>query len=71
MVVSVPGKTILNFYGVNKVFAVRNGKVQERVVKQGDRFGEDVGILDGLDGNEILAVSELSWLENDMPVSPK
>ena len=67
-VISVPGQTILNFYGVNKVFVVENGRIREHVVKLGNRFGEDVEVLEGLTGGELIAVSDLSRLENDLPV---
>src|SRR6185436_3828249 len=29
----IPAKAVLNFYGVNKIFAVADGKVQDRTVK--------------------------------------
>lgn len=70
-VVSVPGQTILNFFGVNKVFVVENGKIRERVLKLGDRFGDDVEVLEGLKGGELIASSELSRMENDLPVRVK
>jgi RND family efflux transporter MFP subunit len=68
VVVTVPGETILNFFGVNKVFVIANGRIQERVIKLGDRFGDDVEVLEGLKGGELIASSELSRLENDLPV---
>lgn len=70
-VVTVPGRTILNFFGVNKVFVVENGKIRERVIKLGDRFGDEVEVLEGLKGGELIASSELSRLENDLPVRVK
>src|SRR5438093_5379145 len=70
-VISIPAHTILNFYGVNKVFAVENGRIRERVVKVGDRFGEQVEVLEGLNGGELIAVSDLSRLENDLPVKAR
>jgi multidrug efflux pump subunit AcrA (membrane-fusion protein) len=68
IVVSVPADTILNFFGVNKVFVVENGKIHEKVIKLGDRFGDDVEVLEGVKGGETVASSELSRLENDLPV---
>ena len=70
-VISIPAQTILNFYGVNKVFAVENGKIRECVIKVGDRFGEEVEVLEGLNGGELIAVSDLSRLENDLPVKAR
>ena len=57
--------------GVNKVFVVENGKIRERVIKLGDRFGDDVEVLEGLKGGEVVTSSELSRLENDLPVRIK
>jgi RND family efflux transporter MFP subunit len=70
-VITVPGQTIVNFFGVNKVFLVENGKIREKVIRLGDRFGEDVEVLEGLKGGEWVASSELSRLENDLPVTAK
>ena len=67
-VISVPAQSILNFYGVNKVFAMENGRIREHVIKLGDRFGDDVEVLEGLNGGEWIAVSDLPRLENDLPV---
>jgi multidrug efflux pump subunit AcrA (membrane-fusion protein) len=50
---------------------VENGKIRERVIKLGDRFGDDVEVLEGLKGGEVVASSELSRLENDLPVRIK
>jgi multidrug efflux pump subunit AcrA (membrane-fusion protein) len=71
IVITAPAETILNFFGVNKVFVVENGKIRERVIKLGDRFGDDVEVLEGLKGGEVVASSELSRLENDLPVRIK
>ena len=71
IVITAPAETILNFFGVNKVFVVENGKIRERVIKLGDRFGDDVEVLEGLKGGEVVARSELSRLENDLPVRIK
>ena len=47
---------------------MENGRIREHVVKLGNRFGEDVEVLEGLTGGEMIAVSDLSRLENDLPV---
>ncbi len=70
-VISVPAQSILNFYGVNKVFSIEDGRIRECIVKLGDRFGEDVEILEGLRGGELIAASDLGLLEKDLPVKAR
>lgn len=61
-VLLVPASAVLNFYGINKVFAVNNGQVQERVVKLGDRFGDQFEVLEGIKAQELIATSSLEKL---------
>jgi membrane fusion protein (multidrug efflux system) len=67
-VLLVPARAVVNFYGINKVFAVNSGKVQERVVKLGDRFGDQFEILEGLKPEEVVATSNLEKLAMGTPV---
>ena len=61
-VLLVPAAAVVNYYGINKVFAVENGKVRERPVKLGDRFGEHFEVLEGLQPRELVATSSLEKL---------
>lgn len=57
MGVSVPETAVVGFAGVSRAFVVKNGALDERVVKTGRRLGEGrVEILEGLaDGDQIVA----------------
>jgi len=61
-VLLAPASAVINYYGINKVFSIAEGKVRERPVKLGDRFGENFEILDGIQRGELLATSNLEKL---------
>jgi len=64
----IPAQAVLNFYGVNKVYCLADGKAQDRTVKLGDRFDEYFEILDGVREREIIALSNLEKLSAGAPV---
>jgi RND family efflux transporter MFP subunit len=53
----IPARAVLNFYGVNKVFTLAGGKVQDRTVKLGDRYNEYFEVLEGVREKERLRES--------------
>lgn len=61
-VLLVPASAILNYYGITKVFAIDQGKVVERRIKLGDRFGDQFEVIEGLRPAEIIATSNLEKL---------
>lgn len=61
-VLLVPAAAILNYYGITKVFAVNQGKVAERRIKLGDRFGDQFEVLEGLRPAEVIATTNLEKL---------
>lgn len=61
-VLLAPASAVVNYYGVNKVYVIDGGKVQERTVKLGDRFGDEYEITEGLRPNERVAMSNLEKL---------
>ncbi len=58
----VPAEAITYFVGINKVFVVFNGKVQERLVKPGARQGGWVEIVEGVKTGEVVATTNLPQL---------
>ena len=72
-VLLVPAAAVVNYYGINKVYAINGGKVQERTVTLGDRFGENFEIISGLTARELVATSSLEKLTlgTTVEVSPK
>jgi membrane fusion protein (multidrug efflux system) len=68
-VLMVPHGAVRYVFGVYKVFTVEGGKAKEAEVKLGDRSGEDVEILDGLQDKQKIAVPvEGQELRDGVPV---
>lgn len=68
-VVFVPHQAVYTFAGVSKVFIVRDGKAAEAIVETGQRVGDEVQIVKGLDGAEQVAVTGVNRLTNGSPVA--
>jgi multidrug efflux pump subunit AcrA (membrane-fusion protein) len=62
-VIRVPASAVVSFYGVQKVFAVESGQIQERVVKLGDRTGDVIEVTQGLNAGDRIATSELARIQ--------
>jgi len=54
--------------GTNKVYAVRGNTVEPREVKLGDRFGQEVEIVEGVRPGERVAITQLNRLESGVSV---
>ena len=65
---TVPAKAIAYVFGSNKAFVVKQGLVEAREVKLGDRFEQDVEILEGLEEGDTVAVSQLNRLDTGIKV---
>jgi len=55
--VLVPKQAIVKKDGGSFVFVVKNNKVEQRTIRTGDEMGDSFIVLDGLSGNENVAVS--------------
>jgi membrane fusion protein (multidrug efflux system) len=56
-VVFVPQTALSYAYGIYKVYAItKQNRLKEREVKLGDRFGEDVEIIEGIEEGDHLAL---------------
>lgn len=64
----VPARAVNYVLGTNKVYAVRGSLVEPREVKLGDRFDQDVEIVEGVRPGEQVAVTQLARLESGVPV---
>jgi membrane fusion protein, multidrug efflux system len=61
-VIAVPEETVSNLAGVSSVYVVSNGVVKQTTIHTGEREGKFLEVLDGLQGDEILAASNLNEL---------
>jgi multidrug efflux pump subunit AcrA (membrane-fusion protein) len=59
----IPVLAINYIFGSNKAYVVRDGAIEARDLKLGDRFGEDVEVLEGLREGEEIAISQITRLD--------
>jgi membrane fusion protein (multidrug efflux system) len=58
----VPEEAVYYFVGITKAFVVKDGVVEERQVKAGERQDGLVEIVEGVAPGEVVATSRLSQL---------
>jgi RND family efflux transporter MFP subunit len=59
-VLRVPASAVISYYGVQKVYAIENAQIVEKVVKLGDRFGDVIEITEGLAPGAWIATTQLT-----------
>jgi RND family efflux transporter MFP subunit len=64
----VPTRAVSYVYGANKTYVVASDTVQAREVKLGDRFGDNVEIVEGVAAGEQVATTQLSRLDTGSKV---
>lgn len=67
-VVLVPTKAVNYVLGSNKSYVIANDIIDAREVKLGDRFDQEVEILEGLENGERVAISQLPRLDSGVKV---
>lgn len=67
-IVVVPQRAVYYVLGSNKAFVVKDGVIDARDVRLGDRIDQDVEILDGVAEGERLAISQLARLDTGTKV---
>jgi len=63
-----PARAVYYVFGANKIYVVRNGIIDAREVKLGDRFGPDVEIAEGASAGEQVATTQLARLDTGVKV---
>src|SRR5437870_10845222 len=64
----VPAVSINYVFGTNKVYVIKEGVVEARDVKIGDRFGPDIEIADGVQESEQVATTQVARLDTGVKV---
>lgn len=64
----LPQRAVYYVLGANKAFVVKDGLVESREVKLGDRFETDVEILEGIENGETVALTQLAKLDTGVKV---
>jgi multidrug efflux pump subunit AcrA (membrane-fusion protein) len=64
----VPVRAVNYVLGSNKVYLVRGDKIEAREVKVGDRFDQDVEILEGARDGDLIATTQLPRLDTGTKV---
>ncbi|MDP2997236.1 MAG: efflux RND transporter periplasmic adaptor subunit [Bryobacterales bacterium] len=64
----VPVRAVNYVLGSNKTYVVRDGQVDAREVKLGDRFEQDVEILEGVEEGEQVAITQVARLDTGTKV---
>lgn len=64
----LPQRAVYYVMGANKAFVVKDGLVESREVKLGDRFETDVEILEGVQDGDVVAVTQLAKLDTGVKV---
>jgi hypothetical protein len=68
-VLTIPYAAMQYRYGVNKAFVVAGGKLQARELKIGDRVGDRVEVLGGLDADDLIAITDVDNLIDGQSVT--
>ncbi|MCC6390532.1 MAG: efflux RND transporter periplasmic adaptor subunit, partial [Bryobacterales bacterium] len=64
----VPATAVSYVLGSNKTYVVNSGVIEARDVKLGDRFDQEVEIMEGLQNGETVATSSLARLDTGVKV---
>ena len=64
----VPVRSVNYVFGTNKVYLAKNGVIEAREVKLGDRFGDNVEIVDGVAAGDKVATTQMQRLDTGVKV---
>lgn len=67
----VPASAVMTEAGVDRVFVVRDGVIEERVVGVAERSSEEVVIAEGVRAGEVVATESLDRLADGIRVEPR
>jgi len=64
----VPVRAVIYILGSNKAFVVKDGVIEARDLKLGDRLEQQVEVLEGLNDGEVVAMDQLTRLDTGVKV---
>ncbi len=64
----IPARAVNYIFGTNKAYVVKDGVVAARDVKLGDRYGEEVEIVEGLEVGEQVATTQMARLDTGVRI---
>jgi len=64
----IPSRAVQYVFGTNKAYVVKNDTIEARDLKLGDRFDQDVEVLEGLEEGEQVALTQLARLDTGAKV---
>ena len=68
---TIPYAAMQYRYGVYRAFAVEGDRLEARELKTGDRVGDRMEILDGLNTADRVAVTEVDTLTDGMKIASR
>ena len=66
--VLVPARSVISEAGVNRVYVIKNGHAEQRVVQTGQTDGDLIEIKSGVAADELIATSNLEQLSDGIAV---
>ncbi len=68
-VLTVPANSLQYRYGVNRVFLVSGDRLQSKEIKIGDRLGERVEVIDGVNADDPIVATDVDKLSDGIKVT--
>jgi len=66
--VLVPARAVVNEAGVSRVYVIKNGHAEQRLVQTGQTEGDLIEIRNGVAADEVVATSNLELLSDGIAV---
>ena len=63
-----PTLAINYIFGSNKLYVIKDGVIEAKDVKLGDRFGSDTEISSGIEEGELIATTQVARLDTGVKV---